>query len=341
MLVKTSGDTLWCNILKEDSRSFYILEEGKANVPVFEIEKTNIRHYIYDPVRVRVKGSMDTVYLIDQRVYFGRITKENEQKLTIRFMDASNRFKWIDIDKADIERIKHRSKWVAFNPSVEIRNRLDTVLLTDGRLYIGRITREDSSYLRVKFRDARNKDKAVVLKREEVERVASGVENIEAYEKIDWITFGPGYGMEYGGIGTNTLIHLSKGIGVFLGVGSFIADIGYNAGIKLRFDGKMEAKRISSYATVMYGYKHMVFDGEISRQNDDFMVFQGFSFGFGLDIALKSMNAGRFSVSLTYSGKSDVENYFDNRPNYYLDDRQLKSLRLGLGYRLPIKSKYD
>ncbi len=94
------------------------------------------------------------------------------------------------------------------------------------------------------------------------------------------VFFGPGVGIDHGGIGMRLDVHTTRFVGVFGGVGYALAGIGWNAGLHLRM---LPGKRACPYLTGMYGYntavKILAAPGVHSRQE----LYYGISTGAGVE----------------------------------------------------------
>lgn len=124
--------------------------------------------------------------------------------------------------------------------------------------------------------------------------------------------FAIGYGLDYGGIGANIMVHPLKNVGVFTGIGYALAGVGLNGGLKFNFDSKSNTKKF--FATAMYGYTTAVF---VSNNTSLNALFYSPSFGFGYDrlndkgktkyslqviVPIRASNATNYINSLKASG---------------------------------------
>lgn len=141
----------------------------------------------------------------------------------------------------------------------------------------------------------------------------SAQDSISHPVKPDVLSFGVGFGFDYGGIGGNLTAYPTKNVGLFAGAGWAIAGIGYNAGVKVRFLSGKPKSALTFSGIAMYGYNSVVVVVGDSRHNK---IFYGPTVGVGLDFKLKPESIGYWTVSLLVPIRSSE--YRD-----YMDDLEL------------------
>jgi len=126
---------------------------------------------------------------------------------------------------------------------------------------------------------------------------------------------GIGLGLDYGGIGVNFLGYPSNHLGAFLGLGYNLIGLGYNAGIKYRFNNENSKPHSTSfYALAMYGYVAAM---KVTDQYNNSTLYQktfyGPTFGLGFDRRGSQYSKGYWSFSLLIPIRpSEYQNTIDN-----------------------------
>jgi hypothetical protein len=153
--------------------------------------------------------------------------------------------------------------------------------------------------------------------------------------RSDQFSIGPGFGLDYGGIGINALFYPQENIGVFAGAGYDLNGLGYNVGIKARL---MTNRRIDPYLLAMYGYNAVIVVADASIFNK---TFYGPSFGVGMDFrSRKPMKTGYWSLAILVPIRgSEVEAYSDDLEDHHgiKFDNELIPVGISIGYHFIIK----
>ena len=116
-------------------------------------------------------------------------------------------------------------------------------------------------------------------------------------------SIGIGGGLDYGGLGINYLMYPDNHLGAFLGLGYNILGLGYNAGLKYRFNKENHKPHTTSfYALAMFGYnaalKVTTYD-PYSGNNSVFQkVYYGPSVGLGFERRRSQYKKGYWSFAL-------------------------------------------
>jgi hypothetical protein len=127
-------------------------------------------------------------------------------------------------------------------------------------------------------------------------------------EDWDRASFGLGLGFDYGGIGANATVYPQKNLGLFLGAGYAMTQLGYNVGVKLRGIPSKKNPDMAVYALAMYGYHAVVKVTDAEHLNE---MFYGATLGFGFDFKGKK-NDNYLSLALLVPLRGDeVDNYMD------------------------------
>lgn len=133
-------------------------------------------------------------------------------------------------------------------------------------------------------------------------------DSIPVKKKTDKVTLGLGIGLEYGGLGGNLLYYPVENIGVFAGVGTALAGMGYNAGLKVRI--LSDSARVNLYTMAMYGYNASIYIPDAKTYNK---LFYGVTFGLGLDTRYNPKKDGYWTFALLIPIRgSDVSAYMDD-----------------------------
>lgn len=122
--------------------------------------------------------------------------------------------------------------------------------------------------------------------------------------------FGPGLGLDYGGIGVNTTVMLMRYFGVHAGVGYNINGVGANGGGRIYFTRPFTHLR--PYFSGMYGYNAVI---NVKNAKQFNRTFYGASFGVGLDIEGNNDNYWTLAVYIPVR-KDAVDDYIDYLKRY-------------------------
>lgn len=149
----------------------------------------------------------------------------------------------------------------------------------------------------------------------------------------DAVTLGVGFGQDYGGIGLNMVLYPVRPIGFFLGAGYALAGFGFNGGLKMRIVAT-EHPRAYMYFTGMYGYNAAI---NVKGKETYNKIFNGFSFGVGMETNPPHNYGGRFSISLIIPvRKPEVQEYINSMKSVGVTfKRELSPVTISLGYRIP------
>ncbi len=143
---------------------------------------------------------------------------------------------------------------------------------------------------------------------------------------------GIGLGLDYGGIGVNFLGYPSNHLGAFLGLGYTIIGLGYNAGIKYRFnDDNVQSHTNSFYVLAMYGYIAAMKVPDINDNNTLYQkTFYGPTFGLGCDKRGSQNSKGYWSFALLVPIRNSE---FQNAIDFYKPAINTLPVRVSIGYR--------
>jgi len=156
-------------------------------------------------------------------------------------------------------------------------------------------------------------------------------DSIPVKVETDKVTLGLGMGMEYGGFGINLLYYPAENVGVFAGVGTALAGMGYNAGLKVRM--LSDSARVNFYTMAMYGYNASIYIPDAKTYNK---VFYGVTFGLGLDTRYNPKKDGYWTFALLMPLRgSDVSDYMKDLTNNHNIEfkNELLPIGISIGYR--------
>jgi hypothetical protein len=148
----------------------------------------------------------------------------------------------------------------------------------------------------------------------------------------DILTFGLGFGQDYGLIGGNISVYPQKNIGLFVGFGYALAGFGYNAGIKLRALPNQGHSKVRPFLLGMYGYVAAV---AVVNNSQDNKMFYGPTIGGGIDIGPTTPGKGYLSLAILVPFRSpDVQNYIDQlKANGVSFTGNLTPITFSIGYK--------
>jgi hypothetical protein len=148
----------------------------------------------------------------------------------------------------------------------------------------------------------------------------------------DILTFGLGFGQDYGGFGGNLTVYPQKNIGLFVGFGYALAGFGYNAGIKLRLLPDRGHSKVRPFIEGMYGYNAAIV---VTNAPMDNKLFYGPSIGFGLDLGPTTPGKGYLSLAILVPFRSpDAQNYIDQlNANGVSFSNSLIPITFSIGYK--------
>lgn len=155
--------------------------------------------------------------------------------------------------------------------------------------------------------------------------------------KIDRSSFGLGLGLDYGSVGGNFITYPQRNIGVFVGVGYAIVNVGINAGVKLRYISKNKPSKFNPFFLLMYGLNTAVYVSNATEYNKS---FYGKTFGLGLDFSLDKRKNGYWSFAFMIPNRSSESKSYirslKNNKNFSFDKDQ-SQFGLSLGYRFIVQ----
>jgi hypothetical protein len=142
-------------------------------------------------------------------------------------------------------------------------------------------------------------------------RVSSKIKKIEndSIFNYDRVTLGIGIGQEFGGIGGNIFYYPQKNIGLFLGIGDALADIGFNSGLKLRLVSSKHKSIFIPFIIGMYGYNTAVFITGTTQFNK---LYYGTTVGLGFDFHAYQESKHYWTVSFLVPQRSSAVNDYIN-----------------------------
>lgn len=116
------------------------------------------------------------------------------------------------------------------------------------------------------------------------------------------VFFGPGLGIDHGGIGLRLDVRATEYAGIFGGIGYALAGIGWNTGIHVRV---LPKKPVCPYVTGMYGYNTAVKTLRWRGTYSDQVLYYGPSFGAGVELR-KTHRSNYFRLGLIIPIRSDA-----------------------------------
>ena len=130
------------------------------------------------------------------------------------------------------------------------------------------------------------------------------------------VYLGPGFGLDYGGIGVKVEYLPVKFLGIFAGAGSNFVDLGYNAGVNVKVTPNENATLVLS---CMYGYNGVLivkngYTGEIASRK----VYYGFTGGGGLEGSVGKHRHNKYSVMIFYPFRDEFKRDADKANATYL-----------------------
>ena len=157
-----------------------------------------------------------------------------------------------------------------------------------------------------------------------------------AFIKPDKLSVGIGFGLDNGGIGASLHYYFQKNIGIFVGVGDALINVGYNAGIKFRIISDEVKPSINPYFIGMYGYNTVIKVKNLPAYNK---MFYGPSVGFGLDIRPNYKN-NYFSIAILLPIRgSEVSDYINNLESMETEFKYgLLPIAVSLSYRIKLRN---
>ncbi len=128
--------------------------------------------------------------------------------------------------------------------------------------------------------------------------------NREIITENDKISFGPGLGLMYGGLGFCLSGSPVKNLGIMAGAGYNFIGFGYNFSLKYRFETKNSKRKVLPYIIGMYGYNAVVARGS-NIFNLEGSTYYGPSAGVGIDLARKNKSNTYFTLALIVPVRSE------------------------------------
>ena len=190
----------------------------------------------------------------------------------------------------------------------------DTIVTKRGLLVACKIYKDDS--VKVSFGTMHNGNEILTfLNKDSIETIRYSLTQKKTETIIiDKMSFGFGYGQDFGGFGLNIIAYPQENIGLFVGGGYAFAGFGYNAGIKARLTGH-PISRVNPFILGMYGYNAAIGVSNAEQLNK---LFYGSTVGIGLDFRLRPELAGYWSFAILLPFRSsEVSNYIDYLKTHY------------------------
>lgn len=171
---------------------------------------------------------------------------------------------------------------------------------------------------------------------------ANEQDSITKLVREDRLSLGLGVGLNYGMLGANFLAYPQKNIGLFAGVGFLFGEYGYCGGAKIRYISKSNYAIANPFLIGMYGVNAFVIMKNELKYETLYMntVFNGFTFGAGLDFYSKPKRKGYFSLAVLFPQRtSEFHNHIETLkadPRVTLENN-VWPFTLSLGYRLRVQ----
>jgi hypothetical protein len=144
------------------------------------------------------------------------------------------------------------------------------------------------------------------------------------------VYLGLGLGLEYGGIGLKVEYLPITHLGLFLGMGYNLADLGVNAGLSYKI---IAHAKVTPIINVMYGFNTVVDTGFYYGTGS--IAYYGLSFGAGVDIRTgKASN--KFSLSILYPVRSSQ---YKDRMNG--SNSSNPAIAASIGFNFSLRPKED
>ena len=221
----------------------------------------------------------------------------------------------------------------------------DTIFRNDGTIQIGKVIDIDSNS--VFYNSSSNGDathnqmsrldiRTIHFSKDEI-----SIDSSKQNYILDTKSIGFGIGQDYGGFGVNILLYPMREIGVFGGLGYTFAGIGYNVGLKIRFNKVPMHSPTSFYILGMYGYNTLIKTDskqkEFTLKNhaNAYKQFYGPTLGIGCDIRFSETYKSFLSVSLLIPIRSsEIDTYI--KDNNITLNREVLPISVSLGYHFMI-----
>lgn len=211
----------------------------------------------------------------------------------------------------------------------------DLILKKNGVKIRCKITQVDSTMIHYQVSGMTTSD--FTINRDEVATYVYGKKPATPNADIDRFSLGLGFGLDYGGFGTNIILYPQKNIGLFGGVGYALAGVGLNGGVKIRIIPSKSSTRLDPYLIGMYGYNTAIYVSNATRLNK---LFNGPTFGVGLDFQSSTGRKGYWTLALLVPIRgSEVKSYMDDlKFSYGVEFKNsLLPIAFSAGYRFIIQ----
>lgn len=192
-------------------------------------------------------------------------------------------------------------------PLITMAGAQDLILKKNGVKIRCKITQVDSTVIHYQIPGTTISD--FTINRDEVATYVYGKKAATPGADIDRFSLGLGFGLDFGGFGTNLILYPQKNIGLFGGVGYALAGVGLNGGLKIRIIPSKASTRLDPFIIGMYGYNTAIYVVNEFRLNK---LFYGPSFGVGLDFQSLTGRKGYWTLALLVPiRRPEVKSYID------------------------------
>lgn len=205
----------------------------------------------------------------------------------------------------------------------------DTIITKSGQKLAGKIISQEERKVVIKRR-VDGKSKTTRIRKENVETIQEGKEELRYLKMKDVVSIGAGLGADYAIQGANFLVYAGD-LGFFVGMGtgdSRAEGGGYHfvGGLRFRSENPYSNSLVNGYGSVMYGPN--LVEGDEQKY--------GISAGGGIDIFFSRKYAHYVTIGMNLLFfKEPKEDYY-----YTREERLSVAPRLSLGLRLPLHARH-
>ncbi|WP_422359850.1 hypothetical protein [Reichenbachiella sp.] len=263
---------------------------------------------------VKISGDTIDVKMIsedDSLIYFN-VYKKNRPTKTY-------------LDKGLVDTLIYDSRYI-----IEyIASGNDTITTKSGQKLAGKIISQAEKNVVFKRR-VDGKSKTTRIRKENIEAIQEGKEELRYLKMKDVISFGAGLGVDYAIQGANLLVYAGDlGFFVGMGTGDSRAEDGGNhfvGGLRFRSENPYSNTLVNGYGTVMYGPN--LVEGDEQKY--------GISAGGGIDIFFSRKYAHYVTIGM------NLLFFKEPKEDYYFSKEEKLSVapRLALGLRLPLHARH-